>query len=208
MFCRNCGAEMSDTAKFCPKCGTPRIGVQTEKKEIIEDNQVIYEIKPEFNLLYKVLENTGIVLFYVIIFSLVFNFYRLWIIFPITLIATLVIVIIIVLIKTLIDKMQYNDLEYNFYKTKIEYKDGFFNKEEKELKYKHIREITMSQGILERICGIGTIKIFTNASSGVYNANNHGSMRGRNGIYIHCIENVQEEYKKVKQIIDEGTPDD
>ena len=65
----------------------------------------------------------------------------------------------------------------------------------------------MSQGIFERIFKIGTIRIFTNATSGVYNGRNHNGMRGRNGIYIHCIENVKEQYEKIKQIIDEGSED-
>ena len=104
--------------------------------------------------------------------------------------------------------MQYKNLSYNFYTTKVEYVDGFLNKEEKELKYKFIREVTMSQSILERMCGIGTIRIFTNASSGNINSRNHNSMRGRNGVYIHCIEDVKQQYQAIKQIIDEGTPED
>ncbi len=32
MFCRNCGAEMSDTARFCPKCGTERINGRNSTK--------------------------------------------------------------------------------------------------------------------------------------------------------------------------------
>lgn len=67
----------------------------------------------------------------------------------------------------------------------------------------------MHQNILERFCGIGTINIFTNASSGVYGSSNeHGSMAGKNGICIHCVENVQEEYRKIRQIIDEKTSED
>ena len=107
-----------------------------------------------------------------------------------------------------IGKKQYNNLEYNFYATKVEYVDGFLNKEEKELKYKHIREVTMTQSILERLCAIGTIRIFTNASSGDYGNNRNNNMNGRNGIYIHCVKNVQEQYKKIKEIIDEGTPEE
>ena len=42
-------------------------------------------------------------------------------------------------------------------RTKVEYKDGFLNKETKELKYKSIREIKMVQSVLERIFGIGYV---------------------------------------------------
>ena len=80
--------------------------------------------------------------------------------------------------------------------------------EEKELKYKYIREVTMSQNILERVFNIGTIKIFTNASSGSTYNSKHNKMYGKNGLGIHCIENVKEQYAKVKEIIDEGTPEE
>ena len=64
----------------------------------------------------------------------------------------------------------------------------------------------MSQNILERAFSIGKIKIYTNASSGV-NTGYYNRTRGINGIYIHCVDNVQEQYRIIKQIIDEGTPD-
>ena len=51
MFCKNCGAEVNDTARFCPKCGNDRIGGQTAKREIVEDGRVKYAVKPEFNML-------------------------------------------------------------------------------------------------------------------------------------------------------------
>ena len=97
--------------------------------------------------------------------------------------------------------MQYDNIRYDFYGNRVEYIDGFLNRERKELKYKYVREVTMSQNVLERLCGIGTIKISTNAFS-------HNSMRGMNGIFIHCVEDVEEQYKIIKQIIDEGTPEE
>lgn len=32
-FCANCGAELSDQAPVCPKCGHPRAAVQTRRTE-------------------------------------------------------------------------------------------------------------------------------------------------------------------------------
>ncbi len=209
MFCKNCGTEMSDTARFCPKCGNDRVGEQAQRREIVEDNHIRFQLKPEFEVLYKLLSNIGYALLYMFFICFLFtNLYKLWFIYPSTLLITIGIMVVYVAGKMILGKMQYNDLEYNFYATKVEYKDGFLNKEEKELKYKYIREVTMSQNILERFCGIGTIRIFTNASSGGYNGRNHNSMNGRNGIYIHCVDNVQEQYRIIKEIIDEGTPDE
>ena len=120
---------------------------------------------------------------------------------------TLGIIAIYIIIKMIFEKIQYDHYEYNFYNTKVEYIDGFLNKEEKELKYKYVREVTMNQNIIERLFKLGTIRIFTNASSGynsAYGGNN--SMRNRNGIYIHCVTNVKEKYETIKEIIDKGTP--
>jgi len=209
MFCKNCGTEMSDTARFCPKCGNDRVGEQAQRREVVEDNRIRFQLKPEFEVLYQLLSNIGhaLVLMFFICF-LFTNLYKLWFIYPSTLLITIGIMVVYVVGKMIFGKMQYDDLEYNFYATKVEYKDGFINKEEKELKYKYIREVTMSQNLLERFCGIGTIRIFTNASSGGYSGRNHSSMKGRNGLYIHCVDNVQEQYRIIKEIIDEGTPDE
>ena len=117
----------------------------------------------------------------------------------------LTITVAYVAIKLIFEKLQYDALEYNFYATKVEYKDGFLNKEEKELKYKYIREVTMNKSILERIFNIGTIRIFTNASSGTTYNSKHNKMYGKNGLAIHCIKDVKEQYQKIKNIIDEGT---
>lgn len=208
MFCKNCGSIMNDTARFCAKCGYDRTGGQVQRTEKVEDNRIRFQLKPEFNVLYKLCHNIFLSIIYMVCICFgITNLYKLWFVYPKTLMITIAIMMIYVIAKMIFEKMQYRDLEYNFYTTKIEYKDGFFNKEEKELKYKFIREITMSQNILQRFCGIGTIRIFTNASSGGYNTGNHNNMRGRNGISIHCVENVQEQYRIIKQIIDEGTPE-
>lgn len=204
MFCRNCGAEMNDSAKFCSKCGNQRIGAEESANKIVEDNNIKFSLKPEFNMLYQILSAiwSGIIVLFFIGYFI--TGIPLLIYFPIIPIGFL---LIYVVMKLIFGKMQYDNLQYNFYTTKVEYVDGFLNKEQKELKYKYVREVTMSQSILERICNIGTIKVFTNASSG-YGSGSHNSMKGRNGLYIHCVENVQEQYKTIKQIIDEGTPDE
>lgn len=208
MFCKNCGTEIDEKARFCPKCGFDRMGeVDQQKRRIVEDNKIKYQIKPKFNILYKLLSN----LWKATIFMVFFTFFILddsdkWIFsYSSILLWTVGVILIYIILKMIFEKMQYNSLEYNFYTTKIEYKDGFLNKEEKELKYRYIREITMNQNLLERLCGIGTIRIFTNASSGVYSSQSrHNGMRNANGIHIHCVENVKEQYRTIKQIIDEA----
>ena len=213
MFCKKCGAELNDGAAFCPKCGTAVNGETTAKAQVIEDGEVKYQLKPKFILGYKIITSVGRGLLYFLIFAMYFfseiedtkN--------ASDVIGMLIgiffgIMVVCVIIKLIFENIQYKHYEYNFYNTKLEYIDGFLNKEEKELKYKYIREVTMSQNIIERLFGIGKIKVFTNASSGMNNGAYGNSMRNRNGIQIHCVENVMEQYKKVKEIIDNGSQDE
>ncbi len=211
MFCKNCGTEISEEARFCPKCGTEISGVKAQKnKEIKEDGTVKFQLKPKFNWGYKIITVVALTLLWVIIiaFWLSESLVELLILFPTLPQIVIAIVALYIVIKLVFEKLQYDALEYNFYTTKVEYKDGFLNKEEKELKYKYIREVTMSQNILERIFNIGTIRIFTNASSGTTYNSKHNNMYGKNGLGIHCIKNVKEQYQKIKELIDEGIPEE
>lgn len=214
MFCKNCGAEMNDDARFCPKCGYDKSGeAPKESVKSKEDNKVQFQLKPKFNWGYKILTTAGVILLWAIIIFLYFiseleEIAIVWLFSSSIPIIVVAVVLIYIAIKLFFEKKQYDALEYNFYNTKVEYIDGFLNKEQKELKYKYIREVTMSQSIVERIFRIGTIKIFTNASSGTVYNNKHNNMYGKNGLSIHCVENVKEKYQKVKEIIDAGTPED
>lgn len=211
MFCKNCGTEINEEARFCPKCGTEVSGEGTPKKnEVKEDGTVKFQLKPKFNWGYKILTTAGVVILWLVIIAMYMlgdldEMAIIWLFSSSIPMIVVAIVVIYIAIKLFFEKKQYDALEYNFYASKVEYIDGFLNKEEKELKYKYIREVTMSQSIIERIFKIGTIKIFTNASSGATYNRKHNNMYGKNGLLIHCVENVKEQYQKVKELIDEGT---
>lgn len=210
MFCRKCGTQINEDAKFCHKCGA---SVNAEAPATIstpkEDNSIILNLKPEFNLAYKLLcaiaQGFLICLVFALEFISEFEIQEITMEMFTFFVGFFLIYIVSYLI---IGKLQYDKMEYNFYGTKVEYIDGFFNKEQKRVKYQFVREVTMNQNIFERFCGIGTIKISTTASSGYDSYNSHNTVRGRNGIYIHCIDNVEEKYKQIKQIIDEGSKEE
>ena len=198
MYCKNCGFKLDEDSRFCSKCGLNLSNSNSSNNKTLNDDKVIFSLKPKFDLLYKVLKEGGSLLIVLFLFS----YSSLYILEGSLIFAIILLIVILYLvIKLPIEKKQYDNLVYNFYKTKVEYKDGFINKEEKELKYKYIREVVMSQNILERFCGIGTIKIFTSASTG-YNSR-RGNMGSQNGIYIHCVPNVNKQYKRIKQIINQ-----
>ncbi len=193
MFCRNCGKELPDGAKFCNGCGTKVGEGNVANKEAIksaDDKEVIYTVKPTYKAIYMLFPmfitfliilgclspvafidsssdvGMGVLTFFTIFFA------------------------VIILLQYIFTKKQYDAYEYNFYKTKIVYKDGFFNKSEKEVKYKHIREIVMSETLIQRLFKLGTIRMFTNAESGF-----------SNGIFIMNVANSKEVYEKIKEIV-------
>lgn len=205
MFCRNCGTKINSTDKFCPMCGYSQTEYST-KKEIIEDNQIEYQINSVFNFKYEIISTSISSMIVVLLINIAFaDVIDFWIGSSNALPFSIVIMIVFIVTSLILRKRQFQFLEYNFYKTKVEYKDKFLNKEQKELKYQYVREVTMSQNILERLCGIGTIQIYSNATSGIYtSSNNNNYQKNKNGIYIRSVENVQEKYHTIKHIIDEG----
>ncbi len=189
--------------------GTQQNIGQQQTQKIVEDNKLRLKIKPNYNLTYKLI--TTIIQFIGVLIIIGFflpNLIYLLIIWPFSRFLTVLAGIIYTVVKMTLGKFQYDNMEYNFYATKVEYIDGFLNKEEKELKYQYIREVSLRQNVLERALNLGTIKLTTNATTGVYNSSNRHNNAGQiNGVYIHCVENVRDQYKAIKQIIDEGTPD-
>lgn len=216
MFCKKCGTEIKDGDRFCPKCGydTQSGAMPKQENKIIEDGEIKYQLRPEFHLGYKIITTFGrailYTLFYFLLFVGDFEDFEDGEIVRIMFAIIIGIAMIYMIIKLIFEKIQYKHFEYNFYNTKVEYIDGFLNKEEKELKYKHIREVALKQNILERAFGIGTIRIYTNASSGLKwgGYGNYQNARNMNGLQIHCIRNPKEQYEKVKALIDAISEDE
>lgn len=196
MFCEKCGNKLEDDAVFCTKCGAKvREEVKEEKKaEKIEDKEIQLTVKPKFKFAYLTLP--GLIIWTILI---------LFVSGMIELAASeegesgvglivgtvaFVFILIIIAIKVAFQKTQYKKLTYDFYKTKVLFEDSFLNLAQKEVKYKHIREVTMRQSFIQRWFNIGNIVLYTNAETGM-----------DNGINIVNVENVREVYNKIKEIV-------
>ena len=191
MFCERCGTQLPDTAEFCTNCGTSIAGGGRKATlEKIPDTQIQLRVQPTFKFGYMVLPSVIVFGIFILFFSLMMGMISAGVGFGVFLVSTLIMVIIIG-IKTTINKKQYDSYCYDFYKTKVIYKDSFLNLSEKEVKYKYIREVTMRQTFIQRFFNIGNIVLFTNAETGF-----------ANGIFIMNVENVQDVYKEIKSVID------
>ena len=188
MFCEKCGTQLPDNAEFCTNCGNS-VTKLSNANEKINDTEVQLNVKPTFKFAYMVLPSLCLFTLIVIFFSLIF--------IGISPLASaiafsfgFIVVVFIEFIKALIVKKQYDCYTYDFYKTKVIYRDSFLNISEKEVKYKFIIEATMRQSFIQRWFNLGNIVLFTNAETGL-----------GNGIIITNVEDVNEKYKKIKEII-------
>ena len=197
MFCVNCGTKLVEDASFCTNCGNAVVGaVKKEKvKEKVVDNKIQLSVKPVFKLWYMIIPY--IVMFIVLmipivgvlsIFSEVTNGAE--IIGKTMAIMGLLIVLLMTAILIFVKK-QYDAYNYDFYKSKVIYRDSFISISEKEVKYKHIREVYLRRGLFQRMFNLGTIVLYTNAETGY-----------ASGIYINNIESPEEEYIKIKELLD------
>ena len=192
MFCEKCGNKLEEDAVFCTKCGA-KIG-EAIKEEKVDDNEMVLTVKPTFKFVYLTLP--GLIIWFIMI-AFFAGMVELasaeegvhGIGLTIGGIAFAVILVIIA-IKVAIQKTQYKHLKYDFYKTKVLFEDSFLNLAQKEVKYKYIREVTMRQSFIQRWFNIGNIILYTNAETGF-----------DNGISITNVENVQDVYKRIKEII-------
>ena len=191
MFCERCGTQLPDTAEFCTNCGASTTGTgRKATTEKMPDTEIQLRVQPTFKFGYMVLPSAIIFGIIILFFSLTFGMISAGVGFVVFLICFLLMVLILG-IKAAINKKQYDSFCYDFYKTKVIYTDSFLNLSEKEVKYKHIREVTMRQTFIQRFFNIGNVILFTNAETG------YG-----NGIYIMNVENVQDVYRDIKSIID------
>lgn len=189
MFCEKCGNKLPDTADFCTNCGTST-RKNINKNERIPDTEIMLRVKPTFDFGYMVLPS--LIIYIVLILILAFVFAMITPIAGIIMgLISFVILALCIGIKTAINKKQYDNYTYDFYKTKVIYKDSFLNLSEKEVKYKYIREVTMRQTFIQRYFNLGNIVLFTNAETGL-----------GNGIFIMNVEDVSDVYRQIKSIID------
>ena len=192
MFCEKCGSQLPQDAEFCTNCGA-NVHQNVKVQEKIVDNEVQLNVKPTFKTLYMIISELTIFAIIILICApmmvlllyvsekYILGFY----------LSCCILTGVMYLIWLVLRKKQYDNYSFDFYKTKVIYKDGFLNKTQKEVKYKHIREIVMRQSFFQRFFNLGNIVLYTNAETG------YG-----NGINILNVEDVNDVYKKIKDIID------
>jgi len=193
MFCMNCGTKLADDAAFCTNCGNA-VASTTKKekvKEKIIDDKVELNVKPTFKFWFMAIPYVVVLLVLIAPFLLMLSTEAKGgeLVLGILLFLGVPVLLFMAIILFLVKK-QYKAYNYDFYKTKVIYRDSFINISEKEVKYKNIREVSLRRGLIQRGFNLGTIVLYTNAETGY-----------ANGIMINNVENAEQVYKNIKELI-------
>ena len=106
--------------------------------------------------------------------------------------------------------LNYSRTEYRFYDDRLEYDEGFFTINKKVVKYRDITEVTLREGFLQRLYGLGTIYLATPATgsgprNNVFFALGFGNVSG-SGLGVRDIQSPDETFEKIKAAIERNTP--
>ncbi len=173
-------------------------------------NEVIYEFKPKYNLLYELLMPTGkkvrkfivaillCIILYICINTFAYGLFTNEIVgsFDIADILSILFIILGVLslialiIQIIFYHFEYKNISYKFYEDHIEYEDKFLNQQLKNIKYKDIKEIEIRRSIWDRIMGYSVLIVYTNADNS-----------RRNGLIIYSVRYIDKYYDKLNELI-------
>jgi len=213
MYCPKCGHSIETETNYCPKCGNElSSNVQSSGFKFKDSDKPILVLKPKFLGLVTALTMMPIALFFTLWGGLFFGTFGMFAVQMLNLnlpfwftfvFFALLFLLGIPVIGYFAKKKTYEKTEYRFYSDKLEYHEGFFSVEEKSINYKNITEAQLRKGIVQRGYNIGTIILATPAT-GVFSGGwQSTSGRGMpfSGIKILDIENPDENYKKIKELM-------
>lgn len=207
MYCQKCKREIKEDQKLCiaEEDVTP-ITVQSGKSKSMEP---ILVVKPKFIPMIAVLSGgiipaiclTGFgMLLYGNIFTNIATDFNLPSWFAYAFFGCLFFFITMSITLWIIMKV-WEQTEYHFYPTRLDYYKGFLTIRKETVDYKDIIEVSMQDEAVQRMCGLGTIILSIpsmNDETGVEHS----------GIYMSYIERPDEAYKQIKYIVDRTQTDE
>lgn len=109
-------------------------------------------------------------------------------------------------------KLNYGQTEYRFYSDRLEFEEGFFSINEKTIRFRDVKEVTLHKGLLQRFYGLGTIYLATLAtgtspfgygsgSFNPFNALGFGNVSA-SGVSVRDIADPDQMFDKIRQIVD------
>ena len=109
-------------------------------------------------------------------------------------------------------KLNYSRTEYRVFSDRLEFEEGFFSINEKIIKYRDVKEVTLHKGIFQRIYGLGTIYLATVAtgtspwgygsgSFNPFNALGFGNVSA-SGVSVRDVADPDQVFDRIRQLVD------
>jgi membrane protein YdbS with pleckstrin-like domain len=106
-------------------------------------------------------------------------------------------------------RLNYSRTEYRFYADRLEFDEGFFSVNRKVIKFRDVKETTLRKGVLQRIYGLGSIYLATQATGSTQNANPFVALGFGNvsasGVIVRDSGDPDGTFDKVRQLVDAQT---
>lgn len=103
-------------------------------------------------------------------------------------------------------KLSYGQTEYRFFKDHVEVTEGFFARQMKSVAYRDVREITLRRGVLQRLCGLGSIYLGTLATGSGSQFNPFSSLGvdhvTASGVAVRDLPDPDASYAAIRRRID------
>jgi membrane protein YdbS with pleckstrin-like domain len=106
-------------------------------------------------------------------------------------------------------KLSYDRTQYNFYPDHLEFDVGFFATSRKVIPYRDIKEVSLREGFLQRLCDLGTIYLGSLTTGTIPSSNPFTSLgwtdASASGAALRDIPEPDVTFEKIRRLI---TPDE
>ena len=109
-------------------------------------------------------------------------------------------------------KLNYSRTQYRFFDDRLEFEEGFFSINEKVIRYRDVKEVTLHKGFLQRIYGLGTIYLATLATGTSPWGSGGGSFNPFNtlgfgnvsasGVSVRDVQDPDRVFQQIRQAVD------
>ena len=158
MFCSKCGANNSDEAVYCQKCGSAFKGEDETQiaRKIVEtgsgDERQIFSISPtlKFVMAGYILAAMGALLFVALLATIASDYVNIWI--------AILLGLILFLIPAFYHFKQ-KMVRYTLTDSKVEIDEGFIFQNSRNVPLRSIQDVSVSSTITQRMLGFGDLVI-------------------------------------------------
>lgn len=103
-------------------------------------------------------------------------------------------------------KLNYSRTTYTFFDDRLEFEEGFFSRNKKVIRYRDVLEVSLRKGILQQVCGLGTIYLATLATGSGPRANPFYALGFGNisasGVGIRDIREPDQVFERIRALTD------